>query len=209
MPSYKNIVDHYEKCFQKYGDNYKGVDWPNQSDLNKRYQVMIELIKEGSQDQTVSLLDFGCGTAMLKEYIDNASLKLPIQYFGLDAGQSFIKHCVAKYPNNTFFYADVLDEPEKLLEFDYVVMNGVFTEKREISFNEMFDYFKKMIEIVFNKCKKGIAFNVMSKSVEWEREDLFHLSTDLLINFLTQKITRNFVIRNDYGLYEYTVYLYK
>ena len=49
----------------------------------------------------------------------------------------------------------------------------------------------------------------MSKNVDWERDDLFHLSHDLLSDFLCRKITRNYIIRNDYGLYEYTVYLFK
>ena len=48
-----------------------------------------------------------------------------------------------------------------------------------------------------------------SKNVDWERDDLFHLSLDKLSGFLCEKITRNFVIRNDYGLYEYTVYVLK
>ena len=49
----------------------------------------------------------------------------------------------------------------------------------------------------------------MSKHVDWEREDLFHLSFDELGSFLKEEISRNFTIRNDYGLYEYTVYIYK
>ena len=88
-------------------------------------------------------------------------------------------------------------------------MNGVFTEKRELSFDEMWNYFTKLISIVYEKCNNGVAFNVMSKSVDWEREDLFHLPLDILSDFLCKKITRNFIIRNDYGLYEYTVYLLK
>ena len=73
----------------------------------------------------------------------------------------------------------------------------------------MWDYFQRLVTLVFSSVEKGMAFNVMSKAVDWEREDLFHLSTDLLIDFLTKKLSRNFIIRNDYGLYEYTVYLYK
>ena len=104
---------------------------------------------------------------------------------------------------------DILENPENVPEFDYIVMNGVFTEKRELSYNDMLDYFKKLIRAVFEKAKKGIAFNVMSKHVDWEREDLFHLSFDELGSFLKEEISRNFTIRNDYGLYEYTVYIYK
>ena len=48
----------------------------------------------------------------------------------------------------------------------------------------------------------------MSKQVDWERDDLFHLPLDLLADYLTRNLSRHFVIRNDYGLYEYTVYVY-
>jgi len=55
----------------------------------------------------------------------------------------------------------------------------------------------------------GVAFNVMSKHVDWERDDLFHLPFDTLARYLIASLTRNFVIRSDYGLYEYTTYIYR
>ena len=76
------------------------------------------------------------------------------------------------------------------------------------SFDDMFAYFTKMIALMFTKTKRGMAFNVMSKAVDWERDDLFHVPTDALINFMVKNMSRNFVIRNDYGLYEYTTYVY-
>ena len=92
---------------------------------------------------------------------------------------------------------------------DYIVMNGFFTEKQGLTFDEMLAYFERTIKIVFAKAERGIAFNVMSKHVDWEREDLFHLPFDRLVGFLTRELTRNFIIRNDYGLYEYTTYVYR
>jgi hypothetical protein len=61
---------------------------------------------------------------------------------------------------------------------------------------------------VFAKARAGIAFNVMTAQADWERNDLFHLPLDRLSDFLTRELSRHFVIRNDYGLYEYTTYLY-
>jgi hypothetical protein len=49
----------------------------------------------------------------------------------------------------------------------------------------------------------------MSKNVEWERDDLFHLSHDLLTDFITKELSRDYIIRADYQLYEYTTYIYK
>ena len=88
-------------------------------------------------------------------------------------------------------------------------MNGVFTEKANLSYEKMYDYFKNMIKIIFQKVNTGMAFNVMSKQVDWERENLFHLPYDDLASFLTKHISRNYIIRNDYGLYEYTTYVFK
>ncbi len=73
----------------------------------------------------------------------------------------------------------------------------------------IWDFFVKMLKKVFYSCKKGFAFNVMSKDVDWEREDLFHVPLNNLSAWLTTNLTRNFVIRYVYGLYEYTVYVMK
>jgi hypothetical protein len=45
--------------------------------------------------------------------------------------------------------------------------------------------------------------------VDWERDDLFHLPMDILADFLSREVSRHFAIRADYGLYEYTVHVYR
>ena len=205
--SYKKIIEHYESCLEKHGDNHLGVDWPKLEDVDKRYKVMLELVNE-PVSQGITLLDFGCGTAHLLEYINNNNLK-NIEYSGLDISKKFTDIARKKFPKNNFYYLDILDDKNRLDVFDYIIMNGVFTEKRDLPFDEMWAYFTKLITTVYRFCDKGIAFNVMSKNVDWEREDLFHVSLDKLSEFLCKNITRDFVIRNDYGLYEYTVYILK
>jgi len=206
--NYNKIVEHYEDCLDKHGDNHLGVDWPKQEDVDKRYKVMVDMVRVNEDHNPVSLLDFGCGTAHLLEYI-NAHKIQNITYSGLDLSQKFVDVASEKFPHNTFYCKDILESADEIPNFDYIVMNGVFTEKRELTFDEMWDYFTKMIALIYQKCDKGFAFNVMSKNVDWEREDLFHVSYDLLSDFLCKNLTRNHVIRNDYGLYEYTVYVLK
>jgi len=202
---YLKIVEHYEDCLRKFGDNNLGVDWPKEEDALLRYKIMLELIPE---NKNCSLLDFGCGTAFLYDFILKNNYR-NIRYTGLDISPEFINICKQKHPAISFICSDVLESAEQLERFDYLVLNGVFTEKRELTFNEMFEYFKQMIRVLYSKINVGIAFNVMTKHVDWEREDLFHLPFDSLVTFLKSEISRNFIIRNDYGLYEYTVYLFK
>ena len=205
---YLRIVSHYEACLEQHGDSHLGVDWPKADDVSKRHRVMLEVIKPESRNEEVSLLDFGCGAAHLNEYILQQGLK-NIEYSGLDLSEKFVSLSQSKFPDNQFYCLDLLDDNASLPEFDYIVLNGVFTEKRELSFAEMSAYFERLIARVFAHAREGIAFNVMTKHVDWERNDLFHLPFDTLAEFLKKELTRNFVFRNDYGLYEYTTYVYR
>lgn len=205
---YLEIIEHYESCLDRHGDTHLGVDWPNEEDALLRHKIMTELIREKGISGKNTLLDFGCGTGHMYEYIEKIG-DVNIEYTGLDFSKKFTDICKMKFPEVRFMCGDVLDENFELNSFDYVVMNGVFTEKRNMTHPEMFNYFKKVIDVVFTKTNVGLAFNVMSKNVDWERDDLFHLSIDDLTSWLTKNISRNFIIRSDYGLYEYTVYIYK
>ncbi len=210
---YKQIVRHYESCFEKHGDTAKGVDWTRNEQVDIRYQTMLELInfteKTFQLSKDISLLDFGCGLSHLFEYIQKKNIR-GINYTGLDISEQFYQASKRKFPNNHYLYGDILlDDSVISQNYDYIIMNGVFTEKLSLSYIEMFAFFKRMITRVYPYCSKGLAFNVMSKQVDWEKDNLFHVPFDEMSTFLTKNISRNFIIRNDYGLYEYTVYLLK
>jgi hypothetical protein len=201
------IVAHYENCLERHGDSHLGVDWPKPQDVEKRYRVMLDVIHAPLVDPAI-LLDMGCGAAHLYDYL----LRNPVAnliYRGHDISPKFIELCRQKYPEIPFTCGDALEPGQELPACDYAVMNGVFTEKRELNHEEMLGYFQVLLTKVFAAATVGVAFNVMSKQVDWERADLFHLSLDELAWFLTRNLSRNFIIRNDYGLYEYTTYLYK
>jgi cyclopropane fatty-acyl-phospholipid synthase-like methyltransferase len=204
---YLSIIRHYESCLEKYGDTCQGVDWPNADDAQVRYRVILEVIK-GNPAAKVNLLDFGCGASHLYEYILRHQYD-QIEYSGLDLSPAFIHLSQKKFPSIRYYNVDILDTSSSLPDFDYIVMNGVFTEKRELTFDEMLTYFKDVVARAFNKARVAIAFNVMSPHVDWQRQDLFYLPLDTLAAFLVEKLSRDFVIRNDYGLYEYTTYVYR
>ena len=203
---YLKIVRHYENCFDRFGDQAKGVDWPSEESALVRYKVMHELIRE--IDISASILDFGCGLGHFYKYLQKSGVQ-NLEYTGLDLSEKFVENCRKKYPSLTFYSGDVFDPSFSLPTFDYLILNGVFTEKLDLTNDEMWNFTQRLLTKVFSLCRKGFAFNVMSKNVDWERDDLFHLSIDQLTDFLFRKLSRNFVIRNDYGLYEYTTYVYR
>lgn len=195
------IVQHYEKCFQKHGDNHQGVDWPNATDAATRYRIMLEVDRFAWHPKGVfSVLDYGCGLGHMYEYIEEHSLLL--HYEGYDLSGLLVGECKKKYP---YLYWHTENPPEA----DYVVMNGVLTERRELTNMQMAENVVDTIKHAWSLCRIGIAFNLMSKQVDWEREELYHQNMEDLASFLCSSISRNFIIRNDYKLYEYTAYVYK
>jgi SAM-dependent methyltransferase len=204
---YLELVRHYESCLERHGDSYLGVDWPKSEDVETRYRVMLDLIRR-PPGSTVDLLDFGCGAAHLYGYMLSSGVE-GVEYSGLDISPRFVALARQKYPGRVFYCADLLDDPAAIPPFDYVVMNGVFTERRGLDYEYMLGFFERLLAAVWARTARGLAFNVMSKHVDWERPDLFHLPFDALAQVLARSLTRNFVIRNDYGLYEYTTYVYR
>ncbi len=202
-----SIVAACEGYLERHGDSYLGVGWTkSQADADRRYDVMLGVVRES--DTELSLLDFGCGLSHLYEHM-LATGRESICYSGLDLSERFLDRSRAKFPDLDYYQLDLLEDPEALPLFDYVVANGVFTQKVDNAFNDMWRYFTELVPAIFAKARRGIAFNVMSTQVDWQREDLFHLPFDALAAFLTSEVSRHFVVRHDYGLYEYTVYVYR
>ena len=206
---YLEIAKHYDHCFKTHGANHLGVDWPNYEDTLLRYNIMYELMIFNNENtiRNSNLLDFGCGFGGLLQWMKDQNIDIP-KYSGLDINKDFCNYCKETYQDLDFYNLDVLINPS-IPNFDYIVCNGTFTEKRELSQNEMMDFFTSVIKTLWHKTNKGIAFNLMSIHTDWNRDDLFHVSLDELGWFLKNNISRNFIIRNDYKLYEYTAYVYK
>jgi SAM-dependent methyltransferase len=204
------IIAAYNADLEKYGDSFRGVGWTSQEHTDRRYRVMLDLIRPDAV-LPVTLLDFGCGLSHFYEFIEANGIE-GIDYSGLDLSERMVETSRRKHPLLTYYLLDVLADHEAVQavpEFDYVVMNGVFTIRPGQTYDQMLEYFKRVLRAVYPKTRVGLAVNFMSKQVDWEREDLFHLPMDTLASFLARQISRHFVIRHDYGLYEYTAYVYR
>jgi SAM-dependent methyltransferase len=205
---YQKIAKHYDNCLTTHGDTPRGMDWPNIEGMMTRYKIMADLIRS---KESCKLLDLGCGTGAFHQYLTLHNHD--VWYVGADINKNFIDLCKQKYPKTDFTQIDILSEEDHQAfwkyGYDYVVMNGIFTVKRELTQDTMLEFLSRMLLTIWPHVNDGMAFNVMSKQVAWERDDLFHLSCEQLASFICNKLgTRNFTFRN-YGLYEYTTYVYK
>jgi SAM-dependent methyltransferase len=207
-PLYYDIIKHYEECLSKHGATAKGMDWPNELDLIKRFEVMLGVVRKNSS-RSVSLLDLGCGAGLLVDHLLEKGITNDYKYHGIDISEKMIATASNRHPKYSFETRDILINPLPPQSVDYIIMNGLLTEKKTLNNEQMEEYAGAVIKTTFDACGKGIAFNVMSYHVDWFREDLFHWPLDSAVDFLIKACSRHLVIRMDYGLYEYTVYVYR
>ncbi len=211
LPAYHQIRSLVEDYFDRLGDNPRGMGWPNEPDALRRYDVMLDVIRFASaniHDRPVRLLDLGCGTGHLLEHLKRSGRDARVAYTGIDLSDRFIQLAKDKHPEADFRVVDILQDDSALEQFDFAIINGVFTSKCEMSFDDMWSFVQRLLTKVYQHTSIGVAVNMMSKQVDWERSDLFHLPLDTLAFFLCRHLTRHFIIRNDYGLYEFTAYIY-
>ena len=214
QPIVDKHIEKYNERYEEHGDNCKALGWPSQNDNFLRFGAMNQLLWRewySELDDPISLLDFGCGLGHFWEWLA-PRVNYTLEYTGLDINSTFVNACYEKYPDKTFLNLDILDNSDfgKLPRFDYIIANGVFTEKLDTPWNDHWGYFTAFIHRLWQKTKCGLAFNVMSPVVDEERDDLFHVPFDRMVKFIRWDLdSRHFTFRHDYGLWEYTTYVYR
>lgn len=203
------LLGWYDRGLAEFGDTAQGAHWPNEHDRRTRFEVMLDVIEEGP-DASVVLCDLGCGTGELLAHIRDRGLQ-QVAYIGVDRSARALAYAREKFPDAAFVEVDVTapDADLRPIACDYLVANGLFTGKFDLSHDEMWAFLVATIERVWPYVRRGLAFNVMSKVVDWERPDLFHLPMDEAAQLLHRLAGRRVRLRADYGLYEYTSFAYR
>ena len=201
----KKIKTIYENDLIKYGDNHKGVGWKRKSEAQTRYEIMLDLFSNDNKKKII--IDFGCGLSHFYTFLKKKRFK-NFKYIGLDISEKMIEISKKKYPNNQYFCLDIINDHFKVPYVDYTVINGLFTQKGNCNNAQMNNFLKKILFKVFKFTKKGVALNLMSPIVDWKNKGNFYPDTKLVFNII-KNLSKKFVIRHDYGLFEYTIYIYK
>jgi SAM-dependent methyltransferase len=203
------LVSHYERCFDRHGVSPRGVDWPNGPDLAIRFATLLSILDGGAEEPPPVLLDVGCGPGLMLDYLQSTGRLERVDYLGIDLSPTMVAAARQRWPGKDFSARDVVAAPLPEQSVDFVIMNGVLTEKLALSQTEMVGLAQALILAVFRAARLGIVFNIMSRHVERERPELFHWGFDELAAFLTSRVSRHYAFRADYGLYEYTAFVWR
>jgi len=202
----KDLKKYYKGLFEKYGDSSQSVQHISTESQYSRFKILSNI-----DINAESIIDVGCGLGDMYAYLKNTEYSG--RYLGLDFIPEFIELAKKKYTDNKkvdFLVSDITID-EIPTNYDYILLSGVFNNK----FNESEKFMLNTISRLFDKCRKGLAFNAMSTYVDYEDDNLHYSNPIEVFDFCKRKLTRRIVLKHDYVLkkdsipYEYTMYLYK
>ena len=210
MDDYKNIVKNvkelYETSAKKYATTSKAVGWKDHTSHELRFKILSEI----GLFNGCSVLDVGCGYGAFYEFLIK---RYNIGYYlGIDIVDDFINIAKEKYKthkNVNFLLVDIMELNEKYM-FDFVFNCGIFHVKFNYTDKDFFENFIKPIILkMWELTKRGMAFTFLTDAVDYKNPDLYYCSPTKIFNYLRKNISRYIVLRHDYKLFEFTVYVYK
>ncbi|MGG5808877.1 class I SAM-dependent methyltransferase [Falsiroseomonas sp. CW058] len=207
------ILDSIEDRFATLGASPQGLWWPNARDLALRYEVMLRPLLDAQPAQRPTLLDFGCGAGFLPDWLAANGLLDRVDYTGIDISAPVLAAARARWPGLRFLQADILaagvPAPLQGGRYDAVLACGIFTCRFANSHAEMLAYAEASLAALWRSTRHGLAFNAMSKHVDWEREDLLHWGADEVMRFCRAQLARHVEMRAAYGLWECSFHVWR
>jgi 2-polyprenyl-3-methyl-5-hydroxy-6-metoxy-1,4-benzoquinol methylase len=204
-PISETLRQHYSEKFALHGASSQGVDWgANEANVLLRYQKMLEVIKH--PEGRPSLLDVGCGYGGLLSYANDK--KIELDYTGIDVAENMIEWARANQAGGIFTVGDVMHH-EFEGQFDYVVCNGILTQKLDTTNLAMDQFAAQLIKRMFSLCKVGIVFNVMTTKVNYFSNNLYYRNPAELFSWCLSEISSHIRLDHSYPLFEYTLQIYR
>lgn len=208
-------IEYFEDLLEKHGDNYLALDWNSPESQKLRFQVLKEIFVYGKKAANISVLDVGCGLGDLYGYFkaEGALHRHKIRYAGCDIAPKLIEAARRKYPDARFELKDILEE-RAAEKFDYIFCCGVFNIRTTDNESHL-EHVKSMLLRMYDMVNYGVAVNFLSEGALpiSDPEDLnsgryYYFRPDEVVNFV-RFICSRYILRHDYHLGDFTVFLLK
>jgi SAM-dependent methyltransferase len=192
------VARYYGDKVRAHGPTAAGADWKSDEQQALRFD---QLLKVRDREPPYSLNDYGCGYGALVDTL--VTQGLACDYRGFDICPEMIaeaRRLYADAPQCRFF-----DDEQLLPPADYTVASGIFNVKGDAPHEQWTSYLHDTVSRIAARSRRGFAFNVLTKHVDFRRDDLYYADPGALLDHCVNRFSRRVSLLHDYGLYEFTL----
>lgn len=169
-----------------------------------RYEQLCDVVGD---EVEFSLHDVGFGLGHLRDYISHRFCDRVVAWSGSEVTREFVDQVLDGEPEALVAYRD-LSTAMGTDRHDYMILAGIFYHLAGTEPDEFIGFMEAMLTNCWEMCRKGLAFNVITDSVDYRRDDLFYPDFSSVIG-IVRRLTRFFEIDHATPLYEYTIRMYR
>lgn len=209
MNNLDKIKNYYNFYLKKYKKGPRALNWSSKESQNVRFDKILE----AGNFKNKKIHDVGCGLAHFYEFLKNK--KITFTYIGSDISREMIQSAKNNHFNKNINLQNINllqihnKRILKKLSSDFVVANGLFTVKANLSNKYWWSFIRKMLKKMFYITEECLVFNCMKFNVDYKDKHLYYQSLDKLLKFIEKNLSKKIVVKQDYPLYEFMVYVYK
>ncbi len=196
------VVAHYESRLAAHGPTARGMDWKDEASQELRFAVLCDVADLGGK----RVHEVGAGAGHLADFLHARGVACT--YSGSDRSEAMLRAARARHPQVTFTPADVAAGLSGG-PWDVVLCSGVFHVKLDASDAAWAAFVRAGIRHMWDACREAIAFNLVSDQVDYRTPQLWYAPAAGMLDFCRRELSRWVVLRHDYPLHEYTVYVYR
>lgn len=208
MNSDKIIADQvrtYRDNFLKHKDSPLGTYQNDRETQHQRFERIVKPFREILKEN-ISFHDFGCGVCDLHEYMISQNIKH--NYSGTEVLAEMIEHARKKFPSIKLFNRDVLKE-NVTDRYDIVVFSGGLYLPGSIPQDEWREFVFRIVDKLFEMCRIGISFNLLTSYSTYQDKNLFFLDPKEMFDYCCKNMSRFVSIDQSYPLYEWTISVFR
>jgi SAM-dependent methyltransferase len=195
---YQEIIERYNRRLKEFGYSIKTLAAGTPERRNIRFKILTEI----GNFENKSVLDIGCGFADFIRFLNEEGITC--SYTGYDINAELLSVAKNVYPSGQFIIKDIFHED--FPAFDYIVSSTTFNNRYKYEKN--YELVDKLFQICFGHAREGVAIDFLTSYVDYQVRDAFYYEPERLFS-LAKKYTRRVVLRHDYPLYEFCIYMYK
>ena len=197
-----SVVDHYERRLRAHGPTARGMDWKDEASQRLRFELLCGVCDLGGR----SVHEIGAGVGHLHDFLRDHGIEA--DYSGSDLSSEMVASARERLPGVPFVRRDILLDPPAE-RYDVLLCSGLFHVMLDNPENEWLRFVRGTVRAMYDRCRLAIAFNLMSDDVDFRTENLYYSDAGEMLRFCERELSRFVVLRDDYPLYEYTIYVYR
>lgn len=200
------VAGYYGDRLRRFGTVPQGVDWKDAASQTTRFVQLARLLEA---DPAGSVTDYGCGYGAFLEFLRDRGFTG--DYLGLDLAAAMVEAGGRRSAELGLTGARFLAAPTPDAVSDYAVASGIFNVRLAFDDRTWLDYLSATLDNMNRHCRRGFAFNCLTRYSDPERmrSDLFYADPLVLFDYCKRNFARNVALLHDYDLWEFTVIVRK